>query len=268
MSGTQEVESVLTHDNVTSDRARPSQRSDVDVYLVGAGIIFPEQLTIETIEILTMCKRIATNLPEAILDGLPEDLRAKCVSLWSLYQDGRIRTENYSDVFHAIVELTEVDTPVAWLTPGHPIIFDSVSAALLDEGKARGWTVRVIPAVSSIDTMLAELGYDPAHGMLIHEATGLVRRRIPVVRSVALLLLQPAVFDVNVAIIAGDSAGPDLAPLRDYLCEFHAPEHKCAFIRSASQLGEGDLITWTTLRDLASVPYQRVAGSTLFVPPA
>jgi hypothetical protein len=82
------------------------------------------------------------------------------------------------------------------------------------------------------------------------------------------MLLQPAVFDVNVAIIAGDSAGPDLSPLRDYLCEFHAPEHKCAFIRSASSLGERDLITWTTLRDLAAVPYPRVAGSTLFVPPA
>jgi len=262
------VENVLTHDSATRQPEGRSQRSDVDVYLVGAGIIFPEHLTIETIEILTLCKRIATNLPEAILDGLPEDLRAKSVSLWSLYQDGRIRTENYSDVFQAIVELTEVDMPIAWLTPGHPVIFDSVSASLLTEGKARGWNVRVIPAVSSIDTMLAELGYDPAHGMLIHEATGLVRRRIPVVRSVALMLLQPAVFDVNVAIIAGDSAGPDLSPLRDYLCEFYAPEHRCAFIRSASNIGERDLVTWTTLRDLASVPYQRVAGSTLFVPPA
>jgi tetrapyrrole (corrin/porphyrin) methylase-like protein len=262
------VESVLTHDSVTLDPEARSQRSDVDLYLVGAGIIFPEHLTIETIEILTLCKRIGTNLPEAILDGLPEDLRAKCVSLWSLYQDGRIRTENYLDVFQAIVELTEIDTPIAWLTPGHPVIFDSVSASLLTEGKVRGWKVRVIPAVSSIDTMLAELGYDPAHGMLIHEATGLVRRRIPVVRSVALMLLQPAVFDVNVAIIAGDSAGPDLSPLRDYLCEFHSPEHRCAFIRSASKLGERDLVTWTPLRDLASVPYERVAGSTLFVPPA
>jgi tetrapyrrole methylase family protein / MazG family protein len=262
------VEDVLIHDSVAGEPETRFRQSDVDVYLVGAGIIFPEQLTIETVEILALCKRIGTNLPESILYGLPEDLRSKCVSLWSLYQDGRIRTENYSDVFQAIVELAEVDTPIAWLTPGHPVIFDSVSASLLSEGKARGWKVRVIPAISSIDTMLAELGYDPAHGMLIHEATGLVRRRIPVVRSVALMLLQPAVFDVNVAIIAADSAGPDLSPLRDYLCEFHAPEHRCAFIRSASKLGERDLVTWTLLRDLALVPYERVAGSTLFVPPA
>jgi precorrin-3B methylase len=245
-----------------------TSRPNTDIYLVGAGVIFPEHLTVETIEILSKCKRICTNLPEAMLQGLPQDLREKCVSLWSLYQDGRIRTDNYLDVFHAIVELVEIERPVAWLTPGHPVIFDSVSASLINEGNARGWNLRIIPGISSIDTMLATLGYDPAHGMLIHEATGLVRRRIPVSPSMALMLFQPAVFDVNVAIISVSSAGPDLSPLRDYLREFHSGEHMCAFIRSASQLGEQDLVTWTKLGDLASVPYDLVAGSTLFVPPA
>jgi precorrin-3B methylase len=249
-------------------RTHNPQRADADIYLVGAGIAFPEHLTIESIELLARCERIATNLPDALLGGLPEDLRSKCVSLSSLYQDGRLRTENYLDVFQAVVELAEIKTPVAWLTPGHPTIFDSVSAALLKEGKSRGWDVRVIPAVSCIDTLLAELGYDPAHGLLIHEATGLVRRRIPVTTSVAMMLLQPAVFDVDVAIIAGNSKGPDLSPLRDYLCEFHSAEHECALIRSSSKVGQRDLVTWLKLGELAAAPYQIVAGSTLFVPPA
>jgi uncharacterized protein YabN with tetrapyrrole methylase and pyrophosphatase domain len=242
----------------------------VDVYLTGAGINFPEHLTVETIDVLTECKRICTNLQESMLEGLPQDLKDKCISLWSLYQDGRIRSENYRDTFNAIVEIAEVSRPIAWLVPGHPVIFDSVTALLLNEGRARGWNVRVIPAISSIDTLLAGLGYDPAHGMLIHEATGLVRRRIPLHRTVATMLLQPAVFDVDVAIIAvaAGSAGPDLSPLRDYICEFYSPDHKCAFIRSASKFGECDLVTWTELLNMTSVPYERVAGSTLFVPPA
>lgn len=258
----------MTHGTATGDRAVASKRAIADIYLVGAGIAFPDHLTIETVEILTMCARICTNLPEATLDGLPQDLRDKCLSLWPLYQDGRLRTENYKDVFQAVVEIAEIDTPVAWLTPGHPIIFDSVSASLLSEGKSRGWDVRVVPAISSIDTMLAELGYDPAHGLLIHEATALVRRRIPVVRSISMMLLQPAVFDVDVAIIAGDSSGPDLAPLRDYLLEFHSADHECVLIRSSSKVGERDLVTRLKLRDLASVAYELVAGSTLFVPRA
>ena len=240
----------------------------MDVYLTGAGIAFPQHLTVETIDALTECKRICTNLPEPMLEGLPQDLKDKCISLWPLYQDGRVRTENYRDTFNAIVEMAEVARPLAWVTQGHPVIFDSVTALLLNEGRARGWNVRVLPAISSIDTMLAELGYDPAHGMLIHEATGLVRRRIPLHRTVAAMLLQPAVFDTNLTIISADSAGPDLSPLRDYICEFHSPDHKCAFIRSASKFGDRDLVTWTELRNLASGPYDRVAGSTLFVPSA
>ncbi len=260
-------EDVLPQSNpVNTGASKPAK--EVDIYLAGAGIAFPAHLTIETVEILTACKRICTNLQESMLTGLPQDLKDKCISLWPLYQDGRIRSENYNDVFNAIVEIAEVERPIAWLTPGHPVIFDSVTTSLLNAGKLRGWNVRVIPAISSIDTMLAELGFDPAHGMLIHEATGLVRRRIPLHRTVAAMLLQPAVFDVNVAIIDAGSKGPDLSPLRDYIAEFHAPDHKCAFIRSSSGFGEPDLVTWTALRDLTNVPYDRIAGSTLFVPPA
>lgn len=246
----------------------PGPRPNVDIYLVGAGIAFPEHLTIETIELLGRCARICTNLPDAMVAGLPDDLREKCVGLSSLYQDGRLRTHNYHDVFRAVVEIAEINPPVAWLTPGHPIIFDSVSAALLKESKARGWSIRVVPAISCIDTLLAELGYDPAHGMLIHECTGLVRRRIPFDPSVALMLLQPAVFNVDTAIITPVTQGPDLSPLRDYLCEVHAPDHQCALIRSASQVGQPDLVSWMRLHDLAAASYQIVAGSTLFVPPA
>ncbi len=258
----------MEHASEDPSMSAPGQRPLADIYLVGAGIAFPDHLTIETIELLGRCERICTNLPDAMFAGLPDDLREKCVGLSSLYQDGRLRTQNYHDVFQAVVEMAEIKPPVAWLTPGHPVIFDSVSAALLKEGHKRGWNVRVVPAISCIDTLLAELGYDPAHGMLIHECTGLVRRRIPFNPSVALMLLQPAVFNVDTAIIAPITEGPDLSPLRDYLCEVHAPNHRCALIRSASQVGQPDLVSWMPLRDLASAPYQIVAGSTLFVPPA
>jgi hypothetical protein len=258
----------MEHASKDPPMTAPGPRAQVDIYLVGAGIAFPDHLTIETIELLGRCERICTNLPDAMFANLPDDLREKCVGLSSLYQDGRLRTHNYHDVFQAVVEMAEIKPPVAWLTPGHPVIFDSVSAALLKEGRARGWSVRVVPAISCIDTLCAELGYDPAHGLLIHECTGLVRRRIPFVPSVALMLLQPAVFNVDTAIIAPTTEGPDLSPLRDYLCEVHAPAHPCALIRSASQVDQQDLVNWMPLHDLALAPYRIVAGSTLFVPPA
>jgi Tetrapyrrole (Corrin/Porphyrin) Methylases len=228
----------------------------VDLYLLGAGVAFPDHLTLQTIDILSACRRICTNLPETRLSTLPADLREKCVSLWPLYQDGRLRWENYRDVTQAVLDEVENARPVAWLTPGHPTIFDSVTSALL----------QVVPAISSIDTLLAELAYDPASGLAIHDATGLVRRKIPLLRSVALLLLQISVFMSDRAHISLAQGRPDLNPLRDYLVKYFPSTHKCAMVRSSSVLTEPPKITWIALSDLPSVPVDVSAGASLFVP--
>ena len=144
---------------------RPDQKPRL--YLLGAGVSFPEHLTLQTLDILGACNRICSNLPQSDLDLLPNDLRIKCRSLWPIYQENRNRSDNYEDVSRAVLEAADNEPPVAWLTPGHPLIFDSVSQSLLKSGRDRGWNVQVTPAISSIDTILAEVGYDPANGLLV-----------------------------------------------------------------------------------------------------
>jgi uncharacterized protein YabN with tetrapyrrole methylase and pyrophosphatase domain len=238
----------------------------VDLYLLGAGVAFPDHLTVQTIDILSACERIWTNLPDARMSTLPVDIREKCTSLWPLYQDGRLRVENYRDVTQAVVRGVESARPVAWLTPGHPMIFDSVSKALLQAARSRKWNLSVVPAISSLDTLLAEVAYDPASGLTIHDATGLVRRKIPLVASNALILLQISVFLSDRAHVTMKQSGPDLGPLRDHLVKYFPATHKCAAVRSASALAEPPRITWTVLNDLPSLPVDVVVGSSLFVP--
>jgi len=243
-----------------------SQRRVADVYLLGAGVSFPEHLTVETIDILSECKCICTNLPEARLVGLPDDLRVKCKSLWGLYQDGRVRTKNYQDVTDAVVRTAEEASPVAWLTPGHPLIFDSVSQALLRIGEARGWSVRAVPAISCIDTLLAEVGYDPASGLIILDCTSMAKRHTPLVPSIAAIILQPSVFGSDLAFLSSDHSGPNLTPLKEYLLSYYPSDHNCAFIRSAQTSGVESLTTWVRLADLDSIPFKTFAGSSLFLP--
>jgi hypothetical protein len=257
----------VTQATTTSWNFKP-QPLRADVYLLGAGLTFPEHLTIQTVEVLSACTHICTILPEARLNGLPQNIKDKCTSLWPLYQEGRVRTENYQDVTDAVIKAVEVSAPIAWLTPGHPIVFDSVSAALLREGKTRGWRVCVVPAISCIDTLLAELGYDPAYGLLILEATSLVRQSIPILPSIATILIQPSVFDIDVASMSSNHSGPDLSPLRDYLSRYYSLDHACAFVRTTSWAGARDEVTWLKLSELPSVPYPVLAGSSLFLPAA
>jgi Tetrapyrrole (Corrin/Porphyrin) Methylases len=239
----------------------------VDLYLLGAGVAFPEHLTVQTIEILTSCARICTNLPDSRLSTLPDDLRQKCISLWPLYQDGRLRQDNYRDVTEAVLGEVESTRPGAWLTPGHPMIFDSVSKALLAAADTRKWSVAIVPAISSLDTLLAEVAYDPASGLAVHDATGLVRRRLPLAKSVALVLLQISVFMSDRAHISLGRGGPGLGPLRDHLVKYFPATHRCAVVRSSAILTEQPSIIWSRLSDLASIPADSLAGASLFVPP-
>lgn len=244
-----------------------TQSDNKVLYLVGAGVCFPEHLTVQTIEILSKCKSICTNLPAPSLVSLPEDLRTKCESLWSLYQDKRQRTANYQDIAHAVLNAGDRGFPIAWMTPGHPIVFDSVSQLLLRAGRARGWHVVVRPAISCLDTILADIGYDPASGLLIHEATSVVRRQIRLQPEITTLLLQPSLFGSDVAHISRDWH-PDLSPLRSYLLQFYAEEQECGFIRSFNSQNYEPTISWTKLRDLTAISVDALVNSSLLLPSA
>jgi hypothetical protein len=240
--------------------------AEADLYVLGAGVDFPHHLSIETIEILGRCSIICTNLPEGHLSLLPQDLRSKCRSLWSMYKEGRRRTENYADIVEEVLKTAESNRPLAWLTPGHPLVFDSVSASLLTKARARGWLVSLAPAISCLDTILGDVECDPANGLFIQEATALVRGKIPIPPQCSVLLLQPSVFNIDHAVLRLDAPGPDLLQLRDYLLPFFEKGHKCAFVRSGSQFTGPSSIAWTTIDQLTDVPRRDFAGATLFIP--
>src|SRR5208282_6923589 len=120
----------------------------VEFFVAGAGVSFPDHLSVETIDALSLCRVICTNLPEEHLDGLPADLRAKCRSLWPMYIDGRHRLANYADVVEEVLRTGEAAKRIAWLTQGHPMVFDSVSAKLVKKARERGWRVSVLLAIS------------------------------------------------------------------------------------------------------------------------
>jgi hypothetical protein len=236
------------------------------IYLLGAGVRYPQHLTPETVGVATKCNRIFTNLPQADVDQLQECVRTKCVSLWSMYQDNRTRLENYTEVIQIIMDAASQERPVAWLSPGHPVIFDAVSAGLRKAAETQGWGVRAVASISCIDTLLADLGYDPAGGLLIHDATSLVRSKMSLNPRIALLMLQPAAFDSDLPHTSPTSADPDLSRLGEYLFHFYPREHRCVFVRSSTDFGRPCKTTWVELCKFASLSFKDVRGSSLFIP--
>ena len=84
----------------------------------------------------------------------------------------------------------------------------------------------MLPAVSALDCLVADVGIDPAcaPGFVSYEATGfLLHRRVP--ETTATLVLWQADF-VGERFAAPDGHGSRLGVLVDYLCRFYPPEHE------------------------------------------
>ena len=252
----------------SNDSILAPNQNGPDLYLMGSGICFPEHLSMQTLEAMEMCKAIYTNLTDAELHYMPHHLRGRCVSVWSLYQDNRNRSFNYEDIAQTVSQTVNGDgAAVGWLTQGHPTVFDSVTQDLLATAERRDWSVSVVPAVSCIDTVLAQVGYDPANGLMILEAAACVSQTIALQPQMATLLLQPSAFGSSLAHYR-DGWEPDLGPLRDHLLQFFEPGHPCAFVRSASRQSGSPHAQWGPIDGMAAIPFEALAASTLFIPAA
>lgn len=161
----------------------------MDIYILGLGQRFPCHLTLEVMEVLDDYEVVYTLLTEDEIARLPADLAAKCQSVFNRYRPDRLRWENYAEVSKTILEVARRLSPLAWLTWGNPRVLDNVSQTLIDIGQAEGFSVVALPAVSTIDTVLVDVGYDPAAGLLVIEATSAVLYQTPLVPEVATLVV-------------------------------------------------------------------------------
>ena len=71
---------------------------------------------------------------------------------------------------------------------------DSMSQTLVPAGADLGLSVVVPPAVSSINSVLIDVDYDPASGVRIIEGTTALVRQTRFIPEIAALIFQPGVF--------------------------------------------------------------------------
>lgn len=246
--------------------SEPSERTEV--ILVGAGVSFPDHLTAEALGALGQSRKIFTIVPDEYVSQLPSDLREKCVSLWHLYDPSRKRRENYKDVIETIAGNLVGGSSIAYLTPGHPLIFDSVAEGLRLRASVGGFAIRIIPGVSCIDTILADVGYEPANGLVIHEATVVVAQGLPLDADMATILLQLGVFGTEYPRLSGEDPLPDLSSLRDHICRYYPADLQVAFVLSRWGIYGKCSVAWTPLNSMLEVRKELIEGSSLFIPRA
>lgn len=159
--------------------------------VVGTGIDVTTQLTPGARAAIEAADVVLYLLADAVSALRVEALNARSRSLDCFYAPGKERSATYAQIVEAILSEALGGANVCAAFYGHPGVYAAVGHEAVRRGKAAGLPARMLPAVSALDCLFADLGIDPARGGLqVYEATSFFEMRPPVDPGATLLLLQ------------------------------------------------------------------------------
>lgn len=194
-----------------------------------------------------------------------ERLNPRSRSLHILYEGGKARRETYEAMVEEILAPVRAGRRVCAAFYGHPGVFVYPGNEAIRRARREGFDARMLPGVSAIDCLFADLGLDPARsGCQIYHATDFIANRCRPDTSAMLILLQ-----ISVIGQLGYVEQPDwsrLPVLVDYLCELYPPDHEVIGYEAPPFPILEPVIARVPLSRLANA--ELTPAMTLVVPPA
>ena len=249
------------------DINKPWNSFPIDIFLLGSGIYSTCQFTVEAVQALQVCKKVLVLHDDLAILERVRSWCAEVVDMAYLFQAGSYRADVYHELSQRLIQEASHWRPIALLVHGHPLFLVSASEHTIVEAERAGYRTKVLPGISSLDTILIDLKIDLGYAVQAYDATYMVTQRIMPNPLVPLLIFQVATtcFDL---IAMDDPPTERLAPLRDLLCQIYPPSHMVTFVHSATHILER--------AECKSIPLEKLDRShdielrrrpTIYVPP-
>jgi Tetrapyrrole (Corrin/Porphyrin) Methylases len=182
-----------------------------------------------------------------------EALNPRSRSLDGFYGETKPRRETYAEVVDEIVSAVTAGARVCAVLYGHPGIFAWPGHEAIARVRAAGLSARMLPAVSALDCLLADLGIDPATtGLQTYEATYFFVRRPAVDPHATLVLLQVGMLGESRG-AATDAVAARFRLLVDRLAELYGDGREAILYEASPVPGPAPAVTRFTLGDSGSV---------------
>lgn len=240
-----------------------------DITIAGLGITNVDQVTRETERALRACNEVLF-----VDTGIATEawLRTLCPRVTDLYaesyREGAPRVNAYHHMAASTLEAALDHAPVVFAMQGHPIVYAYAPFLIRDTAALLGLEVEVLPGISSLDCLLADLMVDPGvQGMQLYEATDLLLRKRPLQPDVPALVWQ--VGTVETRLHTDRPSRPErFVRLRDHLLRSYPPQHPVtAYFAAPFPMMPPSAITFA-LQDLCDQAPLLHKGVTLYLPPA
>jgi siroheme synthase len=159
--------------------------------VVGTGIAFREQVTPEAAAVIERADDVLYLVTQPLTAQWIERTNPHSRSLEGLYAPGKPRRETYAEMVDELLAPVRAGRAVCAAFYGHPGVFVRPGHEAVCRARAEGHHARMLPAVSALDCLVADLGIDPAAtGLQSYEATDFLVHRRRADPAVLLVLWQ------------------------------------------------------------------------------
>jgi siroheme synthase len=241
-----------------------------DITIIGAGLLGARHLGQAAVDVLRTARLV---FGSAYNTGMADHVRALNPqatirpSEENEYLLGMYRPDMYRRMANAVVEAARAGPGVVLLCPGSAVVVDLVTQFVLEGAREAGLRVRILPGISSVESVLAEVGYDVSGGLQVVIAQKLVLYRLELNPSIASIVLQPAYFDTLFFAGAPRSESGRYDALEQQLARTLSPDAPMALVITPTDQDESASVFWFRLGSFGQLHRALSPRDTLFVPP-
>jgi precorrin-6B methylase 1 len=249
---------------------RPSQKRNLvaqakpALTIVGCGIQSATDLTRGACQHIRRAGKVLCVVAEPVTLLWLQRLNPNVESLHHLYAADKPRQQTYQEMVAQILRWLRAGSTVCVVSYGHPGVFADAMHAAIGRARNAGFAARMLPGISAIDWLYADLGIDPAtRGCQIHDASEFLAYQPRFDPTAGLMLLQVgAIGEPNQP---RQSNARGFRMLRDYLANAYGPHHEVVLYEASPYAIANPSIQRAPL---GKVQRLRLSlASTLYVPP-
>jgi Tetrapyrrole (Corrin/Porphyrin) Methylases len=234
--------------------------------VVGMGMRAGLHMTAETRLAIEKSARVLYLVSDPVSEACIRKLNPAAQSLGHLYRVGKPRIEIYETIIARILGELESHGDLCVAFYGHPGVLTYPAWESIRRARATGKRARMLPAISTEDSLFADLGIDIGRaGLQSFEATRFLYYSYNFDPAAGLLLWQVSVLGENEWNPPHTGVRPRLEVLTAYLERYYGPDHEVFLYHAPEYPTDRPLVERVALRDLPTAEF--VSICTLYVPP-
>jgi precorrin-6B methylase 1 len=159
--------------------------------IVGSGITAIAHLTPETIGHIRSAEIVFYHANSGVVATQILELNPNAVDLYEYYGEGKVRSVTYVQMAELMLREVRRGRYVVGLFHGHPGFFVHSGRRALAIAKMEGYPTQLLPAISTLDCLFADLRVDPGvFGVQMMKASHVLRKDVLLATGNHLILIQ------------------------------------------------------------------------------